>query len=70
MVSRYPTTYAPLARGAAQVQLEVEEAGDAHALVVWHTLRLTDQDDGLAITTAPVGADPAARQVKCSEERL
>jgi len=68
VVSRNPTTYSPLAQGCAEVDLEVMAAGEAHALLVWHTIHLTAAADGPRITTGPAGtgsvsADAAARQV-------
>ena len=73
VTGRHPTTFLPLAVGAASARLEVIEGGEAHALLVWHTFRLSDEadlDDGdgsgthHSVTTGPLGADPAAKQVR------
>lgn len=46
--------------GDAECELQVTASGTAHALVVWHTLRLSALH---SVDTAPTVRDPAVRQI-------
>lgn len=56
----------PKGEGQVSLPMQVERNGTAHAVVVWHTMRLHKTDKNLVISTAPNAteeADGSVRQV-------